>query len=77
VLCSRSLKAEWLDIDVLVDGERRPLSLQQGETNGARWNFRTSLNRENEMLSWASADVNVPSGNNKTSSDMKINFASQ
>jgi hypothetical protein len=29
------------------------------------------------MLSWASADVNVPSGNNKTSSDMKINFASQ
>jgi hypothetical protein len=77
VLCSRSLKAEWLHVNVLVDGERCPFSLRQGKPNGAGWNFRTSLNRKNEVLSWTSANIDVPSGKNKTLSSVKIDFASQ
>lgn len=59
MLGSRSLESERSHVNVLIDGQSRPLSLQQREANAARRNFRAALEGKDEVHARASADVDI------------------
>lgn len=59
MLSTRALKAEWFHIDILIDGQRRPLSLQKRKANSSRWNLGTSFDGKDEVEAGTRANVSV------------------